>query len=728
MDEKQAKQFHFRTWVVVVLLVGMLLALGSSMYQTQIVHGAEYAAQSRQKIANTESVSASRGEIADTNGQVLVTNRIGYQVTLDTSRMGNTESRNAILLELMSICIEDGVEWNDSLPISMEPPFVFTTNRAFYYSSTDEEGNTVEHTTRLYALSKTMRWIQEDEDGKVAVMPTAEQLLGKMCASFDISGEGAVNPKTAAPEDVPALNIGDMDPRLARAAVGVLYELYLRSKDLYRVEYIFAGDVSLDFIAKVKERSLAGVNIQPTSIRQYGTDYAAHILGRVALMDANEWEYYKTVDLDGDGTADYQQNNSVGKEGIEKAFESYLRGTSGVRSVELNTNGKIVREEWLKEPSPGANVILTLDIGLQRSVEDILARRIPELPSENTQGAAAVVIGVHDGSVLAMASYPTYQLSTYAADLAENSQNPLNPYLNRATMGAYPPGSTFKMAVGIAGLEEGEITPKTKILDTGTYDYYGPNGPACWLWRRSRRTHGEQTVSQAITNSCNVFFYDLGRRLGIENLQKYAALFGLGEPTGIEIPERTGVMAGPEYTASQGQTWYEGNTLSVAIGQESSQFTPLQLANYVATLVNGGTHYQAHLLKEIVSSDYSQILYEHEPTVLSTIEIQEKNLAAVKEGMLALTQTGSLRNYFRDLDVKVGAKTGSAQLSAASDQSNAVLVCFAPYDDPQIAIAIVAEKGGSGSELGAIAADILRYYFAEEPVIEAVAGENQLIR
>ncbi len=293
-------------------------------------------------------------------------------------------------------------------------------------------------------------------------------------------------------------------------------------------------------------------------------------------------------------------------------------------------------------------------------------------------------------------------------------------------------GAGIADAVGLNGDVQpdmgGIIEPDTEIMDTGVYTYYQDDGPQCWYWRQYRRKHGLVNVSEALEVSCNVFFFDVGRRVGIQGLQEFAAKFGLGEPTGIELYEETGVMAGPEYTQSMGQTWYEGSTLSVAIGQESSQFTPLQLANYIATLVNGGTRYSAHLLKEVKSSDFSQVLYTYEPEVLDSIDIQPENLDAVKAGMLALTTgKGSLARYFQDLPVQVGAKTGSAQVNAETE-SNAVFVCFAPYDDPQIAISLVVEKGGSGSTLASIAADILRYYFSAEESREETLTENTLIR
>ena len=687
------RQFHTRTVSAVLFMCILLLTLCAVLYKTQIVQGDYYSALSRQKISNIESVEAGRGSITDTHGNILVTNRVSYQVTLDTSRMGDAENRNHILRKLVEVCQRSGVTWTDTLPITAQAPFEYTTKDAFTYRTTNADGKAVRSTTRLYKLATTMKWIQS-QDGAVASIPTAPELLELMRASFKLEPG---------------------DPEQDRAVLGILYELYLRSKDINRTAYIFTKDVDITFIARVKEQGLAGVTIQPITARQYNTDYAAHLLGRVGLMDADEWAKYKEIDLDEDGFKDYQMDDSIGKEGVERVFESYLRGRAGTRSVELNTKGKVVSEEWIRQPEAGGNVVLTLDIDLQRAVEDSLAARIPKMSGKHTEGAAAVVIDVKNGGVLACASYPTFHLATYSSDYNQNAANPLKPLYNRALLGTYAPGSTFKPVTGIAALEEGIITPSTRILDTGVYRYYSNDGPRCWIYNQSGGTHGQQTVADAIKNSCNIFFYDTGRQLGIERLQEYAQMFGLGQKTGLELPESTGVMAGPEYTESMGGTWYPGNTLSVAIGQESSQFTPIQLANYVATLVNGGTHYQTHLLKEVRSGDNTQVLYEYQPQVLGTLELKEKNLNAVKAGMLALTQEGSLARYFRDLDVKVGAKTGSAQVSAASKESNAVLICFAPYDDPEIALALVAEKGGTGSELGAVAADIFHAYFGTTP-------------
>ncbi len=718
------RQFSRRSVSLALFLVLLLFDLGAALYDAQVVNGAYWAERSKTKITATETVAAARGQLLDRYGRVLVSNQVTYQVTLNTSVMG--EQRSQVISTLVDVARQSGIEWEDNLPISQTAPFVYTNDSPFFSISLGEDGNQKKTLTRLGRLAVKMKWLSGDPTSSAVQvpLPSAEELLGKMCASFGIAGEGAAAPGTH--EILPVLNIGDMDPAQARAVAGVLYETHLRSKDIYFIPYIFAEDVDIDFISRVKERKLAGINIDAVTKRSYNTSYAAHLLGSIGPIYQEQWDYYKSIDQNGDGEPDYRMDDSVGKSGAESAFESYLRGTPGKRQVDRDTSGRIVDEVWITEPEPGHNVVLTLDIDLQAVVEDTLAKGLPKLASKEVKGAACVVLDVNSGDLLASASYPTYNLATYSEDYNENAANPVSPFLNRAFMGLYPPGSTFKMVTAIAGLEEEVITPRTIIEDNGRYTYYNKNGPQCWIYRQQGGTHGPQNVTQAIKNSCNIFFYDTGRQVTIGTLREYAANFGLGQKTGIELPEYTGTMAGP-VTEEEKKAWQPGSTLSVAIGQENSQFTPLQLANYIATLVNGGTHYSAHLLKSVKSSDFSQVLYAQKPEVLNTIEIGEKNLEAVKQGMLLLTTEGSVSYSFRDVDVAVGAKTGSAQVSA-NTESHALFVCFAPYDNPQIAMAIAVEHGGSGSNLGALAAEIIDYYFSAEETREEILTENTLIR
>ena len=772
------KQFRRRALAVAVLLALMVAGMGATLYDLQINNGADYYEQSQRRVAETQTVESARGQILDRNGQVLVSNRVVYQVTLDTSLMKDEDKdavtaagsrRNDTLLALIEAARAEGVEWTDNLPISKTEPFTFTTDTPYYTTSVDEEGEVVHTLTRLGRLALELGWLEEDptldpekaaapapepeepglldrivdfftggggeepapepEEEEPYEPPDAQALLGAMCRTFGLRGAGAVDEEETPEGNIPPLNLGDLNPEDARAVAGVLYELYLRSTGVYQAnEYVFAQEVDIDFISRVKEQSLPGVVIEATTVRQYHTPYAAHLLGRVTPIFPEEVEYYTSLDEDGDGVPDYSLNDTVGRDGVEQAFESYLRGDPGMRTVERNAEGKIVSETWLEEPEPGGNVVLTLDIGLQGYVEQVLAASVPAIDvEEETGGAACVVLDVDTAEVLTCASYPTYDITRYNADYNQYASDPTKPLLNRALQGLYAPGSTFKMVTAVAGLETGIIEPDTEIEDLGRYTYWSSPQPMCWIYWQRGTTHGWINVSEAIEVSCNYFFYEVGREVGIDVLVDYATRFGLGQYTGIELFEEKGVMASPEFTESLGGTWYEGSVLSVAIGQESSQFTPVQLANYIATLVNGGTRNAVHLLKEVKSGDFSQVEYTYEPQVLGTIEIETENLQAVKAGMLALTTQGSVSQHFRDLPFQAGGKTGSAQVDDQTD-ANAIFVCFAPYDDPEVALALVVERGGSGSELGAMAADILSYYFSVQETRDEAPQENTLVR
>ena len=677
--------------VLVALLAVFMGAFVWLLYRTQIQNGDYYLNLSLRKISNEETVEAARGVITDRYGRVLVDNRRSYQVTLDPSVMGDDAARNATLLRLLTICREEEIPWTDTLPLSQTAPFSFTADNPYSYSVSNENGSTRTVSTQLGRLAEARKgW---------SVTDSASQLLDRFRTDYGMAG--------LSDEDVRALS-------------GVYYSLALLDNEII-YQYAFATDVTIDFISRVKEENLPGVFVDTVTVREYKTDCAAHLLGRVGPIYAEDWESYQS--------AGYNMNDTVGIDGAESAFESSLRGISGSRIVETNTSGKVVGETYTKTPEPGDNVALTIDLRLQEVVENALATRVPGL--KGAKGAALVVMDVNDGGILASASYPTFSLSTFNQDYTALERDELHPMLNRAFLGTYAPGSTYKMVTATAGLEEGVITTTEKILDTGTYTYYDIH-PACWLYRLNGSTHGYETVNEAIRDSCNIFFYETMVRLdnqrdGIATLNSYAQRFGLGNYTGVEAPEAKGILAGPEYSQSLGSTWYRGNMLSAAIGQSDNKFSPLQLANYVATLVNGGKNYKAHLLSSVKSYDFSQQLSGYEPEVRNTVDISPGNLAAIKKGMLQVTTEGSVARYFSGLGVQVGAKTGSAQVTG-QENSNAVFVCFAPYDDPQIAIAIVVEAGGSGSELGAIAADVLTAYFSADDALEAVAGENTLLR
>ena len=722
----EGKQFNIRTLIIASLLALLLVGFILVLYNLQIVKGDEYRAASTVKIANTVTLEAARGELLDRYGRSLVSNRATYEITLNSSLMGAEAERNANLLELITICRDNGLEWTDTLPISKDAPFTYTDENALVY--TNSEGKV--KFSYLGALLDALplgtdilsdRWRSADLTAAASVADlgeglTAEEVIDGLRQYFLIDE-----------------SLSDAD---ARALIGVLYELNLRSQNVKQTEYIFAQDVSIDVISAIKERSLTGVNISATTVRQYNTTSAAHLLGRVGAIQ--DWDAYKDKG--------YNMNDSVGINGMEAAFEDYLRGTSGTLIQEMSTSGKVVSESWMvddetgeaMEPEPGNHVMTTLDLRLQEKVEEVLANTIENLADTKEKGAV-VVQSVNDGGILAMASYPTYDLSTvYSSTEAYKAvaDDPRNPFVNRATSEIYYPGSTFKPLVAIAALEEGLVTPTEKIQDTGALQLpeeehypYGDYHPQCWIYRQYRGTHGWENMADALRDSCNIYFYTLGHRLGIEKIDEYAAMFGLGQKTGLELSEEEGYVAGPDTSAMLGQEWYGGNLLSAAIGQDNTKITMLQLSNYIATLVNGGNRYETHLLKTVKSNDFSETVYEYEAQPVETLNLDPTYVEAAKQGMweVANDEESTVDQYLSNLVVEVGAKTGSAQVSA-DENANAVFVLFAPYDDPEIVISMVVEGGASGTNLASAAGEIVNYYFGSEHTMESIGTENTLIR
>ena len=691
--EREARRLKLRTNLLIAIFGVFILAFFGVLYQTQVVHGADYVKDAVVRNAQTEQVNSVRGDILDTYGRMLVTNEVSYNVELDWEAMGT--SRVAILTRLLEICREEGVSWTDNLPLYKTAPWGYVNSTPLSYSVENDEGETEVYPTSLGSLAEDCGWVKDCKKDT----PTAEELFNAMCGTFGLIEKG----ETPTQED--------------REVAGVLYELYLRQYGVSYTTYVFARGVDITFISRVKENNLAGVRIVTATSRKYKTSYAAHVLGYTGAITAETWEKYKELG--------YPMNATVGLDGVEGAFEENLHGVSGTRLIEKDTDGNIVSQEWRREPEPGDNAVLTLDIALQATTEDLLAQFAAKQEESGPMAAAVVDM---TGGVLALASYPTYDLSTFLENYTELAQDSAKPMLNRATQGLYAPGSTFKMLTAVAALSEGVITTTETVNCTGIYTYWADVGhaPHCWIYDSVRGSHGPDNVTKAITDSCNVFFYDVGRRTGIQKLGEYASKFGLAEYTGIELAEYKGDMAGPETSAKYGQTWQGGAITAAAIGQENSQFTPLQLANYVATLVNGGNHYECHLLKEFKSSDYSQVTQVYQPKLTDTIDIDQTALDAVLRGMYNLAETPSMARYFSALPVKVGCKTGTAEV--ATQTANAIFVCFAPFDDPQVALCLVAEKGASGGNLAELAAGILAQYFSTDSSLSTVSGENTLLR
>ena len=665
----------------VMILLGVfgafLLLFGAVLYDAQILHGSENRARSISSNATSEVVPASRGIITDRNGKVLVSNRLAYTLVFDRSGFTDDASLNGAILRLIRLCQETGTAWNDTLPIAQTGSFLRYTN------------------------DRSESFTQYLEKNKLTATAAGRQLIAEMRALYHVDE-----------------SLSEKDARLV---IGVRYELHSRDS------YTFAEDVSSEVLSLITDGRYEGVSIRTASARVYNTTLAAHILGTIGPIWQEEWSSNEKTGYVGYADKGYSMNDLVGKDGVEKAFEEYLRGTDGRRLITTDEDGKLTGELYTREPQPGGTVALTLDIDLQADVERALAQTITGMIDEdsNERGGAAAVVSVGSGEVLALASYPTYDLSTFNEDYEDLVADERLPMFNRATQGTYAPGSTFKMCTAVAALESGIITPSSIIQDRGIYTYYRDPQPMCWVYRQGGSTHGRINVTQAITVSCNYFFYEVGRLTGIRTLDSYASQFGLGQSTGIEIGDSSGVLASPEWADSHNREWTDGQTITAAIGQSYNLFTPLQLANYIATLVGGGEHYQAHLLKNVKEYDNSRLLYVYDDEPLNTVEMSGSTVEAVTKGMHELTVSGGVAFAFRDCVVSAGAKTGSAQVG--TDIANGVFVAYAPYEDPEIAVAIVIEKGGSGAALATAAVEIINSWFSHTDDGAAI-GENTLLK
>ena len=679
-----------RLLALALFLTAAILLFTLILYDTQVLHGSEYHARSLASNATSQVVEASRGVITDRNGKVLVSNRLTYTLQFSEDPFHNDKELNDAIWRLLELLQTNGVVWRDTLPLSPSAPFSFTTE------TFDE---------RFVLFAEDTELPGSDRES-FALKLSADELMRELQKQFGLTD--------------------DYTPDQSRLIAGVRYELAVA--DLLGSDYTLADDVSVELISQVVDGRFTGVKTGTASVRVYNTPYAAHLLGRIGPIYHDEWIGDEENGITGYRDLNYSMNALVGKDGIEKAFEQYLHGTNGTKLVTTSSDGKVTGEFYMADPQPGNTVVLTLDIDLQEATEQSLARVIGAMEKKDNRprGGAAVAIGVGSGEVLAMASYPTYDLSRFDElydQLANDSTRA--PLFNRATYGTYAPGSTFKPLTAVAALESGIISPYTTILDRGIYDYYSSPQPMCWIYDQWSSTHGYVDVTEAITVSCNYFFYEVGRLTGIDILESYARQFGFGQSTGIEIGDSSGALASPEYAEANDLEWTDGQTLTAAIGQSYNLFTPLQLANYMATLAGGGEHYQAHLLKNVNSYDNSSLIYAPDGEPLNTVEISQRTLDAVLEGMYDLT-TSSLYYEFYNCIVPAGAKTGTAEIGGGD--LNGVFIAFAPYDDPQIAVAVAIEKAEAGADLAPIAVDILNAYFSRDEIGAVILGENTLIQ
>lgn len=665
------------------------------------------------------TVRAARGDILDRNGKVLVGNRASYDLVFNHFVIKSADNRNEYLYTLLKKCEELGVEHQDHLPV--------TTTRPFEYTLSD------------YSTAWQGYYQNYMSDRSWDPDVTAPLLIEKMRELYKI-------PKEWTEEE-------------ARAVIGLRYEFDLRGVTKLP-SYVFISDVDSENLAAILELNTPGLMVESSTVREYHTTYGAHILGYMGAMTDAEWQENQKLG--------YSMDADVGKSGFEEAFETYLHGIDGQRLDKVTKEGTIVSQQYLegKEPVAGNNVETTIDIDLQKVAEDALSQRMKELtdPNINTggegegidaQGAAVVVMKVKTGEILACASYPTYNLATMKEDWDAINSDDLKPMFNRAFGATYAPGSTYKMCTLVAAMENvyGPTNPKAgqpiyapgeTIYDTGVFshDDFPDFHPTCLFYSSSYGSHGDLTAQDALKVSCNLFFYELGYRMTIGMMDETAKGFGLGEPTGIELTEKVGWRANEaskkaSYKNSADAAWNGGDRVLCAIGQSENRFTPLQLAVYTCTLANQGTRYRATFLNRVTSSDYRTLVYSNSPEVVSKMNISDTTYNTYVDGMRRVVTMigGTATTCFggpKDEDntqwpskITVCAKTGTAQHSSGGSD-HGVFVCFAPMDDPQVAIAIFGEKTAHGSSMAPVAEPILKAYFEMVDASEVYTYENGL--
>ena len=693
-----------RIAALLVILIVILLLYLVFLYRLQIIQGSAYYSQSEELTTDTRTVTAARGNILDRYGRVLVSNQECYNLKIDTTKLFANEDPNAVILELVEMVNGYGDSYTDDLPITMSPPFLYT------------EDMTEIQRTMLNAYI-------EDKEDFLPAEPSAIELLSYMRTRYEIDNS--------------------YNAEQTRIIAGVRYSINVRYA-INTADYIFVEDASMELMSSILENKLTGILVERAFTRKYGTEYAAHILGYVGLMTQEEFEKYSL--------RNYSTDAYVGKDGAEYAFEEYLHGVDGEVIETKNSAGTVLSTVYTTEPVPGNHIYLTIDSVLQEQVERILASAVEGLQKTRTQeraeglargdydpemkdeitGAAAVVIEVKTGEPLAIASWPTYDVTNVIENYQQLLEQENAPLFNRALMGAYAPGSTFKPCTAMAALTEGIINTEYAVKCEGVYTRYAAEGysPECWIWAQGY-THPIETVVTALRDSCNYFFYTVGNDLGADALEEYAHAFGLGVSTGIELVETKGNMANranhADYTGSD---WRIGDTLQAAIGQSDSIFTPLQMAIYCSTVANCGTRYSASILKAVRSYDYSTEVYTREPKVLSTVESADYNWDAVHQGMWEVVHSPyNEQNYLEWLDCpwNVAGKTGTAQ-KGEKITNDGIFICFAPFSDPEVAIAIEVERGGAGASVQFIARQIMDVYINIRSYSDSSEGEMRLLR
>ena len=703
-----------------VVLVFMLLVFAIyivALYDMQVINGAAWSTYAENHRLLSRTVEATRGRILDRNEVDLVSNRSVNHIVIDWVALANSPvNNNDTLLELVALTQGMGYTHTDTLAIS-GPPFTYLDMGQTQALHINAFITTHERAIRnmIQNMSDT-GFLQEDEteEEMPEVTPetealsmenvTAVQLMAFLRQRYHISAEYTAEE--------------------TRTIAGIRFEIDIRNI-IGMAEYYFVEDAGVGLISAILEHSVPGVVVQESSVRRYNTTAAAHVLGRVGPMTAEDVEQFP----------DYSPDAYIGRDGLERDFEAFLHGVNGRMTQTMTADGVVIGQNVTREPLPGGNAISTLDSGLQTIAEAALRTTIRQInqgraPGQEATGGAVVALDPRNGEVLAIVSNPTFLLENFSQQFTQLEADPARPMLNRATGGIYEPGSAFKMVTALAGLYHGRITEHSTIYCSGVYRRWADEG---FLFR-CMGVHGHVNLRDAIAYSCNVYFYEVAHRVGLAAMEDFAERFGLGSLTGIGFGEVAGQrstwdnMRNPIY-----DTVFEGDIIQIGIGQGRSMFTPIQLANYTAMIAAGGVRHRPQMLREVRSYDGSQVLYVREPEVLFDMRENASSaayFAAIAEGMLRATTHGTAASQLAHFRVPVASKTGTVEIQGrdeAGPYSHGVFVAYAPFDDPQIAIAVVIEHGGSGAAVIPVASAILEHFFRNDAVNQQLPFENVML-
>ena len=660
----------------------------------------------------TVILQAVRGQIYDREGRVLVSNSYTYDLVIDYSVFPKEEEkRNDIIIGVLTAMTElrgyAGYA-EERYPFVGEYPSIEYSEKAY-----DAQGNTYkslvyfieESPLRAEAISKLRREgysraaATEEFDKDPLKYVSANDVVDYMTDEYGLLlTDGESGERYYSDYEVHLLLM---------IRYGMVISGFSRAND-----FTFIKDVPLDTVTSVLELGFDGVWYSTSAERVYEyPGYASHILGQTGPIYAEDWEYYKAQG--------YNMNATVGISGCELAFEEYLRGSDGVKVIVEDKQGNVVDEYIKVQPITGKDVYLTIDIDLQIAAEDGLRDNVEyvnDIPTGSESRAGALTaVDPSNGEVLALASYPSFDLTTLGENYNTLAADEALPLLNRALQGTYAPGSTFKPGVALAAMCEGVVSASSRIDCTGIYRYYDSYQPKCWVYNStssSIRMHGEINAGEALEVSCNGYFYDVGRGMGIDALNKYSNGYGLGLSTGIELSEATGILAGPRYRQDYHLIdWQPTDTIAASIGQSDNAFTPLQLSSYISTLVNCGTRYKAHLLYKVVDFSSGETVYAPDAEILSAMELPLQHVNTVIDGMeRVVSETDVVRRFMSDVPVTVAGKTGTAQIGGGQSD-NGLFVCFAPSENAEIVISSVIEKCGGGSYASMAAGRVLEAYY-----------------